>query len=41
MVSDSWEMSPNFQGDAVISQDQCGTIMEGQISVVSTLSMIL
>ena len=41
MVLDSWEMSPNLQGDAVMCQDQCGTNIEGQISVVSTLRMIL
>ena len=41
MISDSWEMSPNLQGDAVICQDQHGTNMEGQISVISILCMIL
>ena len=39
MVSDSWETAQILQGDAVICQDQCGTKMEVQISVVSHIHM--
>ena len=41
MVSDTWEMAQILQGDAVICQDQHGTKMEVQISVVSTICMLL
>ena len=40
MVSDSWEMTQILQGDAVICQEQCGTKMEVQISVVSAIHML-
>ena len=39
MVSDSWEMAQILQGDAVICQDQHGTEMEVQISVISTITL--
>ena len=41
MVSDGWETAQILQGDAVICQDQCETTMEGQMSIVLTLCMIL
>ena len=41
MVSDSWETTQILPGDAVICQDQRGTKMEVQISVVSTIYMLL
>ena len=40
MVSDSWEAAPILKGDAVICQDQCEAIMEGQMSIVLALHMI-
>ena len=41
MVSDSWETAPILQGDAVICQEQHGTKMKVQISVVSHIRMLL
>ena len=41
MVSDSWETTQILQGDAVICQDQHGTKMEVQVSVVSPICMLL
>ena len=41
MVSDSWEVAEILQGDAVICQDRHETIMEGKMSIVLTLHMIL
>ena len=40
MVSDSWEMVQILQQDKVISQDQWGTKMEVQMSIILALCMI-
>ena len=40
MVSDSWEMAQTSQGDALIRQDQHGTIMEVQMSITLALRII-
>ena len=40
MVSDSWEMAQNLQGDAVLCQDQCKLKMEAQMSIFFDLHMI-
>ena len=39
MVSDSWETTHNWPEDAVICQDQLGTTMEVQITVVHDICM--
>ena len=40
MVSDSWEMAQNLQGDAVLCEDQCELKMEAQMSLFFDLHMI-
>ena len=39
MVSDSWEMAQNLQGDAVLCQDQYELKMEAQMSIFFNLCM--
>ena len=40
MVSDSWDMAQNLQGDAVLCQDQCELKLEAQISIFFNPRMI-
>ena len=40
MVSDSWEMAQNLQGDAVLCQDQCELKMEAQMSIFFNFCII-
>ena len=40
MVSDSWEIVQNLQGDADLCQDQCELKMEAQMSIFFNLHMI-
>ena len=40
MVSESWEMAQNLQGDAVLCQDLQEFKMEAQMSIFSGLHMI-